>query len=94
MQEIKSIDPMSLAKIKALFGIIIGLVYGILVAVILSGRGLSAGIPGLEALGVMAIIILPIILGILAFIIGAIVALIYNFLAEKIGGIQVSLVQK
>ena len=94
MQEIKSLDVMSLAKMKAIFGIVIGLVYGVIFGIFSASIGLAKGITGLEVFGVALIVIAPIIFGIIAFIMGAVVALLYNFFADKVGGIQLNLVQK
>jgi hypothetical protein len=94
MQEVKSIDVMSLAKIKAVFGIIIGLVYGIMAAFIFGAMGMSRGVTGLEVFGVLSIVIFPIVFAIMAFVIGAIVAVLYNVIAGWVGGIRVDLVQK
>jgi hypothetical protein len=94
MQEIRSIDMMSLAKMKAFFGIIFGLVYGIMIAFVFGAAGLSKGATGLEVFGVLAIVIFPIVFAIMAFIMGAIVAVIYNFLAGKFGGVEVELAPK
>lgn len=94
MQEVKSIDVMSLAKMKAIFGIVIGLVYGVIFGIFSAYIGLAKGITWLEVFGVALMVIAPIIFGIIAFIRGAVVALLYNFFAEKVGGIQLNLVQK
>ncbi len=94
MQEIKSVDVMSVAKIKAVFGIIFGLVYGILAAFLFGAIGMSRGATGLEVFGVASIVIFPIVFAIVAFIMGAIIAVLYNFIAGKIGGVQVDLAPK
>jgi len=94
MQEIKSIDIFSWAKIHALFGIVIGLVYGICVAFVFGLFGLAKEMSGVVAFGVMSIIIFPIVLGISGFICGAIMAFLYNIFASKVGGVQVELLQK
>lgn len=94
MQEIKSIDIMSWAKIHALFGIVFGLIYGIMFALMGAAIGLSKGMPGVEAFGALSIIMFPIIFAICGFISGAIMALLYNFFAGKIGGVQVDLAPK
>jgi uncharacterized protein with PQ loop repeat len=94
MQEIKSIDVVSWAKIHALFGIVFGLFYGILFAIMGAAIGFSRGLPIVGALGILSIIIFPIIFGVIAFIMGAIMAMLYNLFADKMGGIQVNLVQK
>ncbi|WP_321505402.1 hypothetical protein [uncultured Methanoregula sp.] len=91
MAVIKSIDIMSWAKIEALFGIVFGLVYGVLFALMGIAIGYGKGMPGLEAFGVMTIIIFPIVFAIMGFICGAIMAFLYNFFASKIGGIQIEL---
>jgi hypothetical protein len=94
MQEIKSIDIISLARIKAVFGIIIGLLYGICVAFVFGAIGFHRGLTGLEIFGIASIVIFPIVFAIIAFIIGAVVAFLYNLIAGKVGGITVDLVQK
>lgn len=94
MQELKSTIVMSLAKIKAVFGIIIGLVYGIIAAFFLGVAGASGGTTGLEVFGIAAIAIFPIIFAVLAFMVGAIVAILYYVIAGWAGGIRVDLVQK
>jgi hypothetical protein len=94
MQEIKSVDIVSWAKIHALFGIVSGLIYGVIVALFSSAIGTARGMPGLGALGLLSIIVFPIMFAIIAFLMGAIMALLYNFFADKVGGIQINLVQK
>lgn len=94
MQEIKNIDVMSWAKIHALFGIVLGLMYGLMFAVMGAAIGVNRGMPGVEVFGILSIIIFPIIFAICGFISGAVMGLLYNIFAEKVGGIQVDLVQK
>ena len=94
MKVIKSIEIISWAKIHALFGIVIGLIYGIIFAVLGTAVSIHAGMPGVGAFGLMSIIIFPIMFAIMGFICGAIMAFLYNVFADKIGGIQVELVDK
>lgn len=94
MQEIKSIDIISWAKIHALFGIVIGLVYGVCTAFVFGAAGLANNMTGLEIFGVASIVIFPIVMAIMGFICGAIMAFLYNVFAAKVGGVQVELVQK
>lgn len=94
MQEIKSIDIISWAKIHALFGIVVGLIYGVCTAFVFGLFGIAEEMSGVVAFGVASIVIFPIILGILGFISGAIMAFLYNIFAAKIGGVQLELVQK
>ena len=91
MSVIKSIDIMSWAKIQALFGIVLGLFYGVLFAIMGTVVGFNKGMPGLEAFGFMTIVIFPIIFAIMGFICGAIMAFLYNLFASKIGGIKIEL---
>lgn len=85
--EIKKVDIMSLAKIGGLFGLIIGLVAGVLITVV----GFTGTIsPSIVNLGAVLIVVLPIVYGVFYFIGGAICALIYNIIAKKIGGLKVS----
>jgi hypothetical protein len=98
MKEIKRIDPGSLAKIAALFGVIWGLLMGVLflilrtAAVEFTGRvflGFEKVFP--IVVGVAAIVLLPILYGITGYIGGYIVAYIYNFIVEKFGGVKIDL---
>ena len=77
---LKNIDPLSLAKIYAVTGVIMGLIVGIA----MSAFSAMIGFP----YGAVSIIILPIMYGVFGFAIGAIVAVVYNIIAEKIGGIK------
>lgn len=71
-----------------------GLIYGIMFVLMGAAFGLSRGMRGVEAFGLLSIIMFLIIFAICGFTGGAITALLYNFFAEKMGGIQVNLVQK
>jgi hypothetical protein len=88
---VKKLDIMSVAKIQAVIGAIIGFFIGLLAAVASSFVGTVAGSAmgmGFAALGIAAIIVVPIFYGIASFIGGAIGAFIYNIVAERIGGIK------
>lgn len=56
--------------------------------------GFEKSIPGIEIFSLASIAIFPIIFGIMALIIGAIAALLYNAFASKIGGIEIELGNK
>jgi len=95
MPVLKRIGIVSAAKITAVIGIVIGLIMGIIFALIstlfgsmsdIIGPGMLGG-AGFGALGLLAIVILPIVYGIGGFIYGAVVAVIYNIIARIIGGI-------
>jgi hypothetical protein len=89
MPVIKHIGVLSLAKIEALGGVVIGLIIGIVFAVIgvAASRIPSVGLFG-AGLGALSIIVFPIIYGVLMFISGAIIALLYNLFAGWVGGVE------
>ena len=91
---IKRIDPMSCAKISGLLYAILGFIAGCFFALI-SLSGFGKGAPGVGGggfgmmFGVGAIIILPIVYGLLGFLGSLIGAAIYNGLAKAVGGIVI-----
>jgi hypothetical protein len=91
MAVIKSVEIMSVAKIMVLFGIVWGLVWGCLFALFGVSSGFGKSIPDVEIFSQVSIVIFPIIFGIMALIIGAIAALLYNAFASKIGCIEIEL---
>ena len=97
MSVVKSIGVVSYAKIMALIYAIIGFIYGLLVAlfILLAGSVTSLGIfpgGGLGIIGAIVFIRLgPIAGAISGFVFGVISAVIYNFAASKVGGIEVEL---
>ncbi len=91
---LKKVGVLSVAKILAVVYAAIGVVAGFFFAVF-SLIGAAAGAAAREAapfigalFGVGAIIILPVFYGVLGFIIGLIVAAIYNVAARSFGGIE------
>jgi hypothetical protein len=91
LKEIIEVPVVQLAKVA-------GVVYAVLFFIIGIFYGLSAGVvaaavPNFGVSGVFLAILIIIVMPILGFIIGfvesAILALIYNFIAPRIGGIQV-----
>ena len=90
LKEIKAIDIMSLAKMSAIISAIAGFIFGIFVAAGMSMMTPTAGVPGF-GFGILAVIAFPIIYGIAGLIGGAIVAIVYNLVAEKIGGVKIDI---
>jgi len=82
------------ACISAAIGFIIGIFYALLFGTIFASippsttGGLDLGWLGLF-FGVGAVVVMPIITFIGGFISSAIIALVYNFLAPRIGGVKV-----
>ena len=94
---LKRIGPMSCAKIYGVLCVAIGLFVGIIFAVVtwmtsqLFGPGMESGDVGGGfgfIFGAGAIIALPILYGIVGFILGYLSAVIYNWIANFIGGIE------
>lgn len=87
---------MSTARVSAIGGVIWGLIVGILIVI---GTGVTDYMgrffTGYQTLmpmtGTVVLIALPIAYGITGLICGYIVALVYNFVAEKFGGIKIDL---
>lgn len=89
--EWKQFDVMSVAKIQAVIMAIFGFIAGLFISIFGGMASIfSDSLPGATGIvGIGAIIILPIVYGIMGFISGAIGAIVYNFVASKIGGIVV-----
>jgi hypothetical protein len=92
---IRRVNPMSVAKVGgALYGLI-GLIIGACVSLIFVAVGASAqsARPGGALVGMLfgagAIVVMPIFYGVGGFIGAALSALLYNFLAGNIGGIEI-----
>ncbi len=94
MVKIEKIGVSSAAKIYGLTLGILGFVIGIFYALFLSAfsglLGDDLPISG-AGLGIGMAIVFPIMYGIMGFIIGALGAVIYNFVASKIGGLEIQL---
>ena len=85
------LDVMSIAKIYAVGGAIVGFVMGVLVA----GIGLvaspfvsSLGAGFAVGIGLLSIIILPALYALTGFVGGAIGAFLYNVIARLVGGVK------
>lgn len=92
---LKKVGVMSVAKLFAVVMAIIGLIEGILFAAFGTMIGSIAGATSAAVLGgfgLVAIVIFPITSAISGFIGGAIGAALYNFVAARIGGIEMELV--
>jgi len=89
MKEIKEIDVMSLAKVSTTMGVVFGFLFGILLAIGATMPGMPTMIGGV--IGIAAIVVLPIVYGIVGFIWGIIIAIVYNFIAKKIGGVKIKI---
>jgi hypothetical protein len=93
MIEIKKLGVISVGKMLGLLYAILGLIFGaIFSCVSLIGAMAAFTESGGEALGLLfgvgSIIFLPIIYGLMGFVTGLVVALIYNLIARFVGGIE------
>ena len=90
---IKRIGIGSAAKIYGVMSAAMGLLFGIILAVIYAVGGslsedASVGVFGM-AMGVGAVIALPIVYGCMGLVVGALGALLYNLFAGMVGGLKV-----
>jgi hypothetical protein len=92
--EIKKIGVMSIARISMLFGILYGIISGIFSAVAYANIGsiteeINSQVPAIISyLGYWSLIVMPILNGLFYFVAGALIALVYNLIANWIGGIK------
>lgn len=87
--KIKRITPKSLAKVLGLVYAFMGFIFGAVMTLIaLVTSDSDAGGLGIF-MGIGAVILLPIMYGIMGLIGGYITAWLYNFSAGKVGGIEI-----
>ncbi len=89
---IRHIGPLSVAKISGLLYAILGLVFGGIFSLIALVGGFAAdsvGSGGLGAIvGVAAVVVFPIMYGLLGFVSMLIAAWLYNVAAGVLGGVE------
>jgi hypothetical protein len=93
MQIVKSVGVMSVAKITGLIYGCMGLIFApifLLIGLLGSFAGQDK-IPFAGVFGVTFAMIMPILYGVMGFIAGAIAALLYNLLANWVGGFELEL---
>ena len=92
---VKRVGVLSLAKIQAVimavFGLIIGIFYGLIISIMTAAMTGGRNTAAAGGMGLLSIIFFPILYAVIGFISGAIGALIYNFAAGFIGGIEMEL---
>lgn len=97
MVRVKRLGVISVANIQGLFGVVLGLIFGIFYGLLftligLGGVGEGGGI--LAGIGLLVIIVAPVFYGVVSWVSGALISLIYNLLAGWTGGIEMNLVEK
>jgi hypothetical protein len=91
-KQVTKIGVLSLGKILGVLYAIMGLIFGALITLMSLGAGSLMGERGAFAgmlFGVGAIIAVPIFYGIMGFIGGITMALLYNLTTELIGGLEI-----
>jgi hypothetical protein len=89
---IKQFGVISVGKFFAVFGLVWGFFAGILLAAGLGGMGTVLGSHTLGfGAGIFGLIFMVIIGGIIGFISGAVVAVIYNIVLGAMGGVELDL---
>lgn len=91
MKTIKKLGVMSVAKLQAAIGAVLGIFIGLIFAIIGTATKLTGQPAPFAGLGFFAIIVFPIIYGIGGFVFGAIGAWLYNIFAKWFGGIEIEL---
>jgi len=88
---LKRVEPMSVAKVLGALAALIGLIIGFFMSL---ASCFASGLMGSEGgmfgaiFGIGAIILMPLLYGFFGFIGGLIEAFLYNFIAERVGGIE------
>ena len=94
MQTVRSVGVLSFAKIFGLIHACFGLVFApffLLAGIVASiGNDKSAAILG-GTFGIVMALLMPVLYGVMGFVMGAVGALIYNPIAGWIGGIELRL---
>lgn len=88
--KLRRIKVLSLAKVYTVLMALIGLFTGIYYAILGISFGVSQGFSG-AGLALFNIIVTPVYFGILGFVAGVILALLYNIVARWVGGIELDL---
>ncbi len=93
MVRLRSVDVISCAKIYGILHMALGILFG-LFFVCIGLVGFAAN-PGAQKLGMVGILVIaalsPFVYGALGFLVGALMALFYNWIASAVGGIKMEL---
>jgi hypothetical protein len=92
---IKRIGPLSFAKLSAVLYAVMGLVVGGIFSLVGLAGGFASeteGAAGLGAvIGVAAIVVFPVLYGVMGFVITLFSAWLYNFAADFVGGVEIDI---
>lgn len=89
---VRRVDVLSLAAMSAAFNAALGLVFGLMLALV-SVTAAARVLPFLHGplIGVVAVLVLPPAYAAIGFVAGAVAALVYNLAAKLTGGVRVLL---
>ena len=99
MSVVKRIKPLSAMKMGGILYGILGLLIGAIFSVLalsgvfsspLTGSGMPGGLP--VVFGALAVVILPILYGVLGAVLAGLMAVLYNLAAGFVGGLEVDVV--
>ena len=90
MKRIKKFGVFQTAKVFAIIYFIIAAIFMIPFGLLSTALG-SEAIPGFPVAGGLFLILIPFIYGFIAFIMIAIACLVYNLIAQKVGGIELEI---
>lgn len=93
MSIVEKIDPISLAKVQALIGFSVGIIFGLLIYVVEKAIPTSQQ-DTLPTYGSSILIIGPMAGLIYGFLGGLIIALLYNLFSKMVGGIKLTFKEK
>lgn len=87
---INRVGPLSSAKVIGLLYAILGLAMGAILSVISAAGGFAhaAGSAG-PLFGIAAVVFIPIVYGVMGFVMTLILAALYNGLAKLVGGVEI-----
>lgn len=87
---VRRIEVMSLARVMGIIHAFIGLVAALPAGCAISMMGTLGGeVPGLfGGVGLFLVLLYPVLFGVMGFISGLLVAFVYNFVADRWGGIE------
>ena len=92
---IRRIGPLSFARLSGMLYAIVGLVLGGIFSLVALAGGFAsdtAGAAGVGAIiGVAAVVVFPILYGLLGFVMTLIAAWLYNVAAGVVGGVEVDI---
>lgn len=96
MKVIKKLGLLSVAYVACIFYAIVGLFEGIMMAVQINNPAVASTLDStvlsvLSGLGWWLVLIMPIVFAIIGFIMGILLALIYNLIVKFTGGLKVKL---